>query len=68
MSPEPLKVLNEHFGYDNFRENQLEIIETVLDGEDAFVLMPTGSGKSICYQIPAILCALEFLSDQSNIL
>ena len=43
MNPEPLKVLNEHFGYDNFRENQLEIIETVLDGEDAFVLMPTGS-------------------------
>ena len=56
MNPEPLKILNEYFGYDDFRENQLEIIEAVLDAEDAFVLMPTGSGKSICYQIPAILC------------
>ncbi len=56
MNPEPIKILNEYFGHDNFRENQLEIIETVLGGEDAFVLMPTGSGKSICYQIPAILC------------
>ena len=56
MNPELLKILNGHFGYDNFRENQREIIEAVLDGEDAFVLMPTGSGKSICYQVPAILC------------
>ena len=56
MNSAPLKILNDYFGYDDFRENQPEIIEAVLDGEDAFVLMPTGSGKSICYQIPAILC------------
>jgi ATP-dependent DNA helicase RecQ len=55
MNPEPFKALKEYFGYDDFRENQLEIIETVLSGRDAFVLMPTGSGKSICYQIPAIV-------------
>ncbi len=51
----PQKILNEYFGYDGFRENQREIIETVLGGENAFVLMPTGSGKSICYQIPSML-------------
>ncbi|MEJ2587682.1 MAG: DNA helicase RecQ [Deltaproteobacteria bacterium] len=56
MAQNPLEVLRKYFGYGDFRENQLEIIEKVLNGEDAFVLMPTGSGKSICYQIPAILC------------
>ncbi len=55
MNSMPQKILNECFGYDGFRENQREIIETVLGGEDAFVLMPTGSGKSICYQIPSML-------------
>jgi len=52
---EPHKILKEYFGYDGFRENQRAIIQTALDGEDAFVLMPTGSGKSICYQIPSML-------------
>ena len=51
----PLEVLKKVFGFDGFREYQQEIIQTVLDGRDAFVLMPTGSGKSICYQIPSIL-------------
>ncbi|MCG6892262.1 MAG: DNA helicase RecQ [Desulfobacteraceae bacterium] len=55
MGATPLEVLKECFGYDRFRENQQEVIQTVLDGSDAFVLMPTGSGKSICFQIPAIL-------------
>ncbi len=49
------KILKQVFGYDDFRQNQHEIIETVISGKDAFVLMPTGSGKSICYQIPAIM-------------
>ena len=51
----PLKILNQYFGFETFREHQLEIIQTVLQDRDAFVLMPTGSGKSLCYQIPAII-------------
>jgi ATP-dependent DNA helicase RecQ len=54
---EPHAILRRFFGYDSFREGQLEIIRKVLDGNDAFVLMPTGSGKSICFQIPSILRA-----------
>ena len=51
----PQQILLKFFGYDTFREHQIEIIEKVLAGKDAFVLMPTGSGKSICFQIPSII-------------
>jgi ATP-dependent DNA helicase RecQ len=51
----PIYILRNTFGFNNFREHQERIINHVISGGDAFVLMPTGSGKSICYQIPAML-------------
>jgi ATP-dependent DNA helicase RecQ len=55
VAPEPLEVLRRVFGYNAFRGDQAEIIETVVAGGDALVLMPTGGGKSLCYQIPALV-------------
>ena len=52
--PTPLDILGEVFGYDSFRGPQAAIVEHVVHGGDALVLMPTGGGKSLCYQIPAI--------------
>jgi ATP-dependent DNA helicase RecQ len=56
----PLELLERHFGYKAFRPMQRDIIDHVLSGQDAVVLMPTGGGKSLCYQVPAL--ALEGLT------
>ena len=49
------EALRRYFGYAGFREGQAELIEAQLAGRDAFGVMPTGGGKSVCYQIPALL-------------
>lgn len=55
MSATPKEILQSVFGHQEFRANQREIIDHVLEGHDAVVIMPTGGGKSICYQIPALI-------------
>ncbi|MEN0002693.1 MAG: ATP-dependent DNA helicase RecQ [Bacteroidota bacterium] len=54
MNATPLEILQQYWGYDSFRSLQLEVIESVLAGKDTLALMPTGGGKSICYQVPSL--------------
>ena len=49
------QILNQIFGYQDFRGSQSEVIDNILDGRDVLAVMPTGAGKSLCYQIPALM-------------
>ena len=49
------EALKKYFGFDKFKGDQEAIVQNVLDGKDTFVLMPTGGGKSLCYQLPSLL-------------
>ncbi|MEO7960137.1 MAG: DNA helicase RecQ [Ginsengibacter sp.] len=60
-SPDLKSLLQKHFGFSEFKEPQEEIIDNLLTGKDTFVIMPTGGGKSLCYQLPALIskgCAI----------
>ena len=69
------EVLKKYFGHDDFREGQADVIDNILDGKDVLAIMPTGAGKSICYQVPAMLMSgitlvvsplISLMKDQVN--
>ena len=55
MMKSALEILNKYYGYSSFRSGQDKVIEEILKGNDTVAIMPTGGGKSICYQLPALL-------------
>ena len=51
----PIDVLREYWGYDSFRPMQEDIVRTALEGRDVLAILPTGGGKSVCFQVPAMM-------------
>ena len=52
---QPEKILKAWFGYDSFRPGQREVVDTILSGRDCLAILPTGAGKSVCFQVPALM-------------
>jgi len=50
-----METLQHYFGHDSFREQQEEVIDAILNGQDLLMILPTGGGKSLCYQLPSLL-------------
>ena len=57
MPTQPEELLSSVFGFDRFRDGQAEIVEAVARGQDTLAIMPTGGGKSLCFQLPALMRA-----------
>ena len=55
MNIKPLDILQKYYGYTSFRKGQENIITSIINKEDVLAIMPTGGGKSICYQVPALI-------------
>ena len=55
MTPDPHQLLEKYFGFREFLDAQEEVIGSILAGHDSLVVMPTGGGKSLCYQLPALM-------------
>ena len=51
----PKEIIKEYWGYDSFRDSQEEIINSVMESSDTFALLPTGGGKSLCFQVPGLI-------------
>jgi ATP-dependent DNA helicase RecQ len=55
VKPQPIGILKKYFGYDSFRAGQSEIVSAIMSGRDCLAVMPIGAGKSLCFQIPALI-------------
>ena len=62
----PEKILADVFGHEQFRNDQAEVVQEILQGNHCLVIMPTGMGKSLCYQIPALVLASRHSSDRDH--
>ena len=67
LTNSPIGVLKQVFGYSDFRDGQQAVVEASLTGQDVMVLLPTGGGKSLCYQIPSLLLCSSMRHTQTRL-